>query len=168
MMHAQGNPDIEQLARAVGELLFERKLRLAAAESCTGGWVAMALTGIPGSSSWFDRGYVTYSNASKIQMLGVQPRTLDTEGAVSEQTVAEMTQGALGKSGVDVALAISGIAGPGGGTAEKPVGTVCFAWQRQGEEAIVSRQRFDGDRQQVRRQAVVHALTQLLELVRNA
>jgi nicotinamide-nucleotide amidase len=167
MMHVEENPGIEQLAKAVGDLLVECRLRLAVAESCTGGWVAMALTAVPGSSGWFDRGYVTYSNASKIQMLGVRQRTLDTRGAVSEQTVVEMTQGAIAKSGVDVALAISGVAGPGGGTAEKPVGTVCFAWQRQGEEAIVARQRFDGDRQQVRRQAVAHALTQLLELVRN-
>jgi len=154
--------DPEQLAQRLGERLSRAGLRLAVAESCTGGWLAMALTSVPGSSDWFDRGYVTYSNRSKQEMLGVRGQTLAAHGAVSGQTVAEMTQGVLDGSGVDLALAISGIAGPGGGSAEKPVGTVWFAWQRRGEGARVERHRFAGDRRQVRRQAVVFALERLL------
>jgi len=155
----------QELALEVSQLLRARRLRLAVAESCTGGWVATVLTGIAGSSSWFDRGYVTYSNESKQQMLGVRAETLAAHGAVSEQTVAEMTAGVLAQSGTDVALAISGIAGPGGGTVEKPVGTVYFAWQLKGEEAVTGREWFDGDRESVRRQAVIHALKQLILLV---
>lgn len=158
---------VEQLALELAQLLHNRRLRLAVAESCTGGWVATALTAIAGSSEWFDRGYVTYSNQAKQQMLGVRAATLETYGAVSEQTVAEMTRGALAESGVDAVLAISGIAGPGGGTAEKPVGTICFAWQLKGGEAVTDRQWFDGDRQSVRRQAVIHALKQLIRLTGN-
>ena len=122
-MEAHETAGLEGLALQVAQLLSAQQLRLAVAESCTGGWVAMVLTGIAGSSQWFDRGFVTYSNQSKQQMLGVQAATLETCGAVSEQTVAEMTQGALKASDADVTLAISGIAGPGGGTPAKPVGT---------------------------------------------
>ena len=156
---------IDQLTQAVAELCRARHLQLAVAESCTGGWVAMALTSLAGSSEWFDRGFVTYSNRAKQEMLGVRTETLETCGAVSEQTVAEMTQGALAASGVDLALAISGIAGPGGGTIEKPVGTVCFAWQMQQGKAITAREWFGGDRQAVRRQAVEHALGRLVEIL---
>ena len=164
-MTAQHSNSIETLAQAVAERLHALGLRLTVAESCTGGWVAMALTGIEGSSEWFDRGFVTYSNRSKEQMLGVRAATLQAQGAVSEQTVAEMTDGALAASDADLALAISGIAGPGGGTPDKPVGTVCFAWQRKQQPARTARLRFSGDRQAVRRQAVAHALQGLLELV---
>jgi nicotinamide-nucleotide amidase len=158
---------IEQAAADLARLLHEKGLRMVTAESCTGGWVAQALTGVVGSSEWFDRGYVTYSNASKQQMLGVSSDTLEAYGAVSEQTVAEMTAGALANSGVDAALAISGIAGPGGGSEQKPVGTVFFAWQLRGEAAVTSREWFEGDRQGVRRQAVVHALMRLHRLIRD-
>ncbi|MEN8179760.1 MAG: nicotinamide-nucleotide amidase [Pseudomonadota bacterium] len=165
-MTEKGASGLEQLANEVAQLLHEQKLRLAVAESCTGGWVAMALTGVVGSSEWFDRGFVTYSNQAKQQMLGVLASTLETYGAVSEQTVAEMTQGALTASGADATLAISGIAGPGGGTPEKPVGTVCFAWQLKQAEAVTATQWFAGDRQAVRRQAVEYALKQLLEVIK--
>ena len=164
-MAEQDTNDIERLSNTVAQLLLSRGLRLAVAESCTGGWVAMALTAIPGSSEWFDRGYVTYSNSAKQQVLGVSEATLQRYGAVSEQTVAEMTAGTLTTSATDLALAISGIAGPGGGTVEKPVGTVCFAWQCKHRPAVTARRLFDGDREAVRRQAVVHALQGLIELV---
>ncbi len=166
-MMQQDNPKLAQLANEVAQLLRQQQLRLAVAESCTGGWVAMVLTGIPGSSAWFDRGFVTYSNQAKQQMLGVQAATLQTYGAVSEQTVAEMARGALTASDADLSLAISGIAGPGGGTPEKTVGTVCFAWQLRQGETVIATVWFPGDRQAVRRQAVEYALQKLLELVRN-
>ena len=166
-MMQQDNPRLAQLANEVAQLLRQQQLRLAVAESCTGGWVAMVLTGIPGSSAWFDRGFVTYSNQAKQQMLGVQAATLQTYGAVSEQTVAEMARGALTASDADLSLAISGIAGPGGGTPEKTVGTVCFAWQLRQGETVIATAWFPGDRQAVRRQAVEYALQKLLELVRN-
>jgi nicotinamide-nucleotide amidase len=156
---------IPQLANTLAQMLHLRGLQLVVAESCTGGWVAMALTGIVGSSEWFDRGYVTYSNRSKQQMLGVKATTLEVYGAVSEQTVAEMTNGALAASGADLALAISGIAGPGGGSVEKPVGTVCFAWQRQSQQPITLRHWFAGERDAVRAQAVAYALQGLLDLL---
>ncbi|MDJ0807429.1 MAG: CinA family protein [Gammaproteobacteria bacterium] len=158
---------LERLAQEVGVCLTERAFRLAVAESCTGGWVAMVLTGVAGSSQWFDRGFVTYSNQAKQQMLGVQASTLETYGAVSEQTVAAMTRGALAVSDVDISLSISGIAGPGGGTPEKPVGTVCFAWQFRQQPAVTAWRWFPGDRRAVRRQAAEHALETLLELLEN-
>lgn len=153
---------IDALVQRVAQMLRDRGLRLAVAESCTGGWVAAALTALPGSSDWFDRGYVTYSNAAKQQMLGVSQITLEAYGAVSEQTVAEMVDGVIQQGNCDLALAISGIAGPTGGSAEKPVGTVCFAWRFRQEPVITTRLHFDGDRQQVRVQAVIHALEQLI------
>jgi nicotinamide-nucleotide amidase len=145
--------------------MTEKGLRLTVAESCTGGWLAKVITDLPGSSAWFECGFVTYSNASKQSMLGVSEETLSVHGAVSEATVSEMTQGALKQSGADLALAVSGIAGPGGGSDEKPVGTVCFAWQRQGEEANVSRERFSGDRETIRLQSVLYLLARLGELL---
>ncbi|MES9970142.1 MAG: nicotinamide-nucleotide amidase [Candidatus Thiodiazotropha sp.] len=140
--------------------------RLVVAESCTGGWLAKILTDLAGSSDWFDRGYVTYSNQAKQEMLGVSRGVLQQFGAVSEACVLEMAQGALRQSGAEVAIAISGIAGPAGGSAEKPVGTVYFAWQIKGGEGKADRQCFTGDRNQVRWQAVVHALQELEHLLR--
>lgn len=159
------NDNLERLANQLAQALHEKKLRMTVAESCTGGWVAMALTGVPGSSEWFDRGFVTYSNQSKQQMLGVRGSTLEQFGAVSEQTVAEMTAGALTESGTDAALAISGVAGPGGGTLEKPVGTVCFAWQLRQGRPVTAREWFAGDRQAVRRQAAAHAIKRMIQLL---
>ncbi len=153
------------LTEYCADRLRARGLRLAVAESCTGGWLAKVLTDLPGSSEWFDRGYVTYSNAAKQSMLGVREATLIAHGAVSPETVSEMTRGALRESGADLALAVSGIAGPGGGSDTKPVGTVCFAWQRRGGEPRVSRERFDGDREAVRSQSVAYLLARLAEML---
>ena len=120
--------ELEKLAERLGHLLLERGEWLAAAESCTGGWLAQSVTAIAGSSAWFDRGFVTYSNAAKMDMLGVPESTLDRHGAVSEAVARAMAQGALAHSRADWTVAITGIAGPGGGSPEKPIGTVCFAW----------------------------------------
>ena len=149
---------LRALAAELATLLTREGLMLALAESCTGGWVAKVCTDLAGSSSWFERGFVTYTNASKQEMLGVSGETLSRHGAVSEQTVAEMAAGALARSHAQLAVAISGIAGPGGGTEEKPVGTVCFAFARSGGGTVAERLCFEGDREQVRRQAVAHAL----------
>lgn len=151
-----------ELAQQVGAALKARGLKLATAESCTGGWVSMALTAVAGSSDWFERGYVTYSNAAKREELGVREETLRRQGAVSEETAREMAAGATRKAGVQAALAITGIAGPTGGSAAKPVGTVCFAWAHGGKISSETK-RFDGDRESVRRQSVLHALQGLLE-----
>ncbi|MES9992335.1 MAG: nicotinamide-nucleotide amidase [Candidatus Thiodiazotropha sp.] len=156
---------VEAMSARCADLLRHFGYRLVVAESCTGGWLAKILTDLAGSSEWFDRGFVTYSNQAKQAMLGVSSATLQQHGAVSKACVIEMTQGALNESGADVALAISGIAGPGGGTAEKPVGTVCFAWQFKGEDANSTQIQFEGDRNQVRWQAVVYALQQLEHLL---
>lgn len=148
-------------AEALGQALAASGFRLVVAESCTGGWIAKTLTGIPGASDWFDAGFVTYSNDAKIRALGVSPQTIDEFGAVSEAVVRAMTAGARHATGADAAIAVSGVAGPGGGTADKPVGTVWFAWSlRQRDWA--SCMRFDGDRDAVRRQAVKHAIRTLL------
>jgi nicotinamide-nucleotide amidase len=151
-----------ELAQRIGDALKARGLRLVTAESCTGGWVSMALTAVAGSSDWFERGYVTYSDAAKREDLGVQEDTLRRHGAVSEETAREMAAGALKRGGGQVALAITGIAGPTGGSAAKPVGTVCFAWAHGGKISSETR-RFDGDRESVRRQSVLHALQGLLQ-----
>lgn len=152
---------LEKLARRVGRHLQAAGLKLTLAESCTGGWIAKAITDVPGSSAWFETGFVTYGNAAKQRLLGVKAATLKRHGAVSETTVLEMARGALGVSGADVAVAVSGIAGPDGGTPEKPVGLVWFAWahRRGGRVQVkaVSR-RFSGDRARVRGQAVAYAL----------
>ena len=156
---------MNELARTVGERLKAKKALLVTAESCTGGWVAQAVTAIAGSSDWFERGFVTYSNAAKEEMLGVRHETIVNHGAVSEETAREMALGALDHSRGTVALAITGIAGPGGGTAAKPVGTVCFAWARKGYAVSTESRRFAGDRDAVRRQSVEHALKKVLELL---
>jgi nicotinamide-nucleotide amidase len=156
---------LDELAGRVGGLLLERKRMLATAESCTGGWLAKCLTDIAGSSAWFERGFVTYSNRAKQDMLGVAAATLETSGAVSEASVGEMVRGALVHSAADVAVAISGIAGPAGGSPDKPVGTVCFAWLVAGGQPRVETRRFDGDREAVRRQAVVRALEVLVDVL---
>ncbi len=152
------------LAEQLGAELRRHGLMLAVAESCTGGWIAQAVTAVAGSSQWFERGFVTYSNTAKMEMLGVQPTTLNAHGAVSEATVREMAEGALAHSHAQVALAVSGIAGPGGGTLDKPVGTVWFAWSRLGWSTQAQVRRLSGDREAVRRQAVVVALQGALDM----
>ena len=156
---------LTDLAQQVGEALSREQCMLTTAESCTGGWVAQAITAIAGSSHWFERGFVTYTNTAKQEMLGVSVSTLEAEGAVSEATVSEMVKGALENSHAQVALAISGIAGPGGGSDEKPVGTVCFAWGNNQNVLITKTQRFDGNRLEVRQQAVMVALQGLLSML---
>ena len=153
---------IGELAGMLGERLKAARSSLVTAESCTGGWVAQAVTSVAGSSDWFDRGYVTYSNAAKREVLGVARATLRRHGAVSEQTARAMAKGALRNRKGTFALAITGIAGPGGGGAGKPVGTVCFAWT-QGRKIRSETRRFRGSRASVRRQSVAHALQRALE-----
>ena len=154
---------LEALAAQVGELLKTNGQKLATAESCTGGWVAQCLTAIAGSSDWFERGFVTYSNEAKVDMLGVEAETLAAHGAVSEATAAAMAAGALRHSRADWALSVTGIAGPGGGSPDKPVGTVCFGWAAFDGRVETQTVHFSGDRAQVRAQSVVHALGGLLE-----
>lgn len=156
---------LASLAAELGRRLQALGLMVATAESCTGGWVAKTLTDIAGSSAWLDRGFVTYSNAAKQDMLGVRAETLNAVGAVSEAVVREMAEGALARSRADLTVAISGIAGPGGGTSDKPVGTVWLAWARQGGESLARRFQFGGDRAQVRAQSVRAALEGLLKLL---
>ncbi len=153
------------LAERTGRALEQRGLMLATAESCTGGWIAEAITAVPGSSAWFDRGFVTYTYISKREMLGVRPETLEEHGAVSEAVVREMVEGALHASHAQIAVSVSGTAGPSGGTREKPVGTVCFGWAARGSAPRVETCHFAGDREAVRRQAVAHGLTGLLETI---
>ncbi|MCZ7563405.1 MAG: CinA family protein [Burkholderiales bacterium] len=153
---------LDALARAVGACLKAAGGVLATAESCTGGWVAQAVTSVAGSSQWFDRGFVTYSNDAKQEMLGVSGETLARHGAVSEEAAREMALGALARSRADVVLAVTGVAGPAGGTAAKPVGMVCFAWARRGGAPRTETRRFNGDREQVRRESVAAALQGVL------
>jgi len=165
---ACGDDELRALAARVGERLLGAGRSLALAESCTGGWVAKVVTDVDGCSAWFDRGFVTYTNRSKQELLGVREQTLAGQGAVSEATVREMALGALERSGASVSVAISGIAGPGGGSADKPVGTVWCAWAVDGEVSTVACFRLDGDRESVRRQAVAGALDGVLEAVEGA
>lgn len=156
---------LEHLAARVGEALKSRHLWLATAESCTGGWVGEAITSVSGSSAWYDRGFITYTNEAKRDMLGVSTTTLADFGAVSEPCVREMAAGAVAHSRANVAVAISGIAGPTGGSPDKPVGLVWFAWALPGNEVRSEQCLFPGSRQAVRMQAVNHALSRLLDLL---
>ena len=158
---------MDKLAAQVGEALKSHSMMLATAESCTGGGVAQAITEVAGSSAWFERGFVTYSNLSKQQMLDVREATLKQHGAVSEMTVREMVAGALQHSAAQVALSVSGIAGPDGGTADKPVGTVWFAWGTKGGETRAQRYQLSGNRAEVRAQAVRIALQGVVNLLNN-
>ena len=156
---------MNELVQRIAERLAARGALLATAESCTGGWAAQALTALAGSSSWFERGFVTYSNAAKEEMLGVRAETLARHGAVSEEAAREMALGALSRSRASVAFAITGIAGPSGGSAAKPVGTICLAWALKGGAPRSETRHFAGDREAVRRQAVERALAGVLELL---
>jgi nicotinamide-nucleotide amidase len=155
--------ELENLAARLGRALLARNLRLATAESCTGGWIAKALTDIPGSSQWLEGGIVAYSNAAKSAVLGVPAALIAAHGAVSEPVVRAMAEGARARLGVALAVAVSGIAGPDGGTPDKPVGTVWTAWAN-GRETTAAREQFGGDREAVRRQSVALALRRLIEL----
>lgn len=168
-VHAVLDQDLYRLAEEVGRRARAAAWRIVTAESCTAGWIAKALTDVPGSSAWVDSGYVTYSNIAKIRDLGVSSQTLSEHGAVSEATVREMANGALRAAGVEMAIAVSGVAGPDGGTTEKPVGTVWFGVataEVQGPAAVCELRRFAGGRDRVRRQSVDHALRLALRLLR--
>lgn len=150
--------ELRQLSERVGLALKARGASITTAESCTGGWIAKVITDIAGSSSWFERGFVTYSNEAKSQMIGVKPETLAAYGAVSEPVVVEMAIGALKAARADYAISVSGIAGPDGGSDEKPVGTVWFGFASVNGQGITRRECFPGDRDAVRRQATAYAL----------
>lgn len=160
--------NISTLAEGLGAALKARGYMLALAESCTGGMAAEAVTSVAGSSAWFDRGFVTYSNAAKIEMLGVSSQTLEKFGAVSEEVAAQMVLGcfkigASKNSHAQIAGSITGIAGPDGGTAEKPVGTVCFAWAKLNMPTLTTTQTFAGNRQEIRQQATAFMLARLID-----
>jgi nicotinamide-nucleotide amidase len=157
--------ELELIAERLGQTLLARGEFLAAAESCTGGWLAQSVTAIAGSSGWFDRGFVTYSNEAKVEMLGVPETTLERHGAVSEATARAMARGVLSHSRANWAVSITGIAGPTGGSPEKPVGTVCFAWAQKDNGCEAQICHFSGDRAAVREQSVRHALNGLLKRV---
>ncbi len=157
---------MKSLAKRVGSRLKAADKKLVTAESCTGGWVAQAITAIPGSSDWFERGYVTYSNASKRELLGVRASTLARHGAVSEQTAREMARGAVRRGRGHVALAITGVAGPTGGSPGKPVGMVCFAWA-MGRSTRSQTRHFRGGRDTVRRRSVLWSLQGILRCLRS-
>ena len=154
-----------KLAADVGSALKARGLALATAESCTGGWIGEAVTAVPGSSDWYECGFITYTNVAKREMLGVAAATLEKFGAVSEETVKAMVAGALAHSHAQIAVAVSGVAGPSGGTPAKPVGTVCIAWGRRDGAPLAETRHFAGDREAVRRQSVECGLSGLLKLV---
>jgi nicotinamide-nucleotide amidase len=158
-------PALQRLAEQVGARLHQAGLTLVTAESCTGGWIAKTITDIAGSSAWFDCGLAAYSYEAKQGLLGVRPETLLRHGAVSEETVLEMVSGALIHSGASVAIAVTGIAGPSGGTPDKPVGTVWIAWKRRGGYPVMKRYAFAGDRDAVRRQTVAAALAGVGEIL---
>lgn len=157
--------EIDELSRRLGEACTAAKVKLAAAESCTGGGVGQAITRTAGSSAWFDRGFVTYSNEAKVDLLGVREETLGSHGAVSEAVAREMAVGALHQSSAGFAVAVTGVAGPGGGTATKPVGLVWFAWASLDGPVRTKFEVFGGDRDAIRSQAVAEALRGLVELV---
>ena len=158
--------DITVMAQEMGRIAKRRGIMIATAESCTGGGIAAAITRIPGSAKWFDRGFVTYHNLAKHQMLGVREATLHKYGAVSEPVARQMAAGALRRSQATVSVAVTGIAGPTGGTREKPVGTVWFAWAAKNNPVQSRMFRFEGDRYEVRRQTVAMALQGIIDLLK--
>jgi nicotinamide-nucleotide amidase len=163
--------ELVTLSEAIAEIALmpsrQRRLLIATAESCTGGWAAQVITHTAGSSAWFERGFVTYANEAKTDMLGVRPETLEKRGAVSEHTAAEMASGALKNSNALISLSITGVAGPAGGSPGKPVGTVIFGWCIRDQTPETERCQFSGDREAIRRLAVIHALQGLVTRARS-
>ncbi len=157
--------ELIELAQRVAEIMLAKNWMLTTAESCTGGWVAQTVTAIAGSSNWFERGFVTYSNQAKQEMLDVPATTLQTYGAVSEATALAMAIGALQHSQAQISIAVTGVAGPDGGTKEKPVGTVWFGFAGSAITPVAKCQHFQGDRRNVREQSVAFALTELLRFI---
>lgn len=166
-MHNVTDAELQQLTSQVAQCLLAVNWRLSVAESCTGGWLGKCCTDLAGSSLWFDRGFITYSNQAKQDLVQVKTSTLTQFGAVSEQTASEMAQGALTESMADISVAITGIAGPDGGTIDKPVGTVWFAWATKNTVVRTQCEHFDGDRESVRRQAVKYALQGIIKNARD-
>ena len=156
---------MEDLAVTLARVLQARNAKVATAESCTGGWLAKRITDVAGSSAWFDQGFITYSNDAKQELLGVSGATLEMHGAVSEPTVREMAEGMLGRGGATVTAAITGVAGPSGGSEDKPVGTVWLAWAMEGKKTLTTLRQFSGDRENVRRAAVRTALEGLIGML---
>lgn len=157
--------ELTNLATESGQELQRKGFILAVAESCTGGGIAQTITEIAGSSKWFDRGFITYSNQAKEQMLGVNPKTLKQWGAVSAETALEMAQGVLENSDADCAISVTGIAGPDGGSVEKPVGTVFIGWKLKNTDAKVKKYLFKGNRHEIRQQAILSSLKGLIALL---
>lgn len=157
--------ELTRLAQCAGESLSQHNLLLTLAESCTGGGIAQSITDIAGSSAWFERGFVTYSNASKQELLDVNPQTLAQFGAVSLQTALEMAQGALRNSHADLAYAVTGIAGPSGGSPDKPVGCIYMAWQFKQDQAMGQHLQFAGNRSEIRHQVITHVLMHIVALL---
>lgn len=162
------HPAASELVDRLSHLLLAHNMMVVTAESCTGGGIARRLTDVPGSSLWFERGFVTYSNDAKREDLGVPAEVLERSGAVSEETAAAMAAGALARSHGHISVAVTGIAGPGGGSEDKPVGTVCFAWGTREGETRTARVVFDGNRAQVREQSELMAIQGLLDLMEAA
>jgi nicotinamide-nucleotide amidase len=159
------NLDIDDVIATLAKTLLAKGWRLSTAESCTGGLVSASITALAGSSEWFERGYITYSNQAKSEDIDVSQNLIEEYGAVSDQVARAMALGAKQNSGSDIALSITGIAGPTGGSSEKPVGTVCFAWVLANDQMISETKHFEGDRQQIRQQACDFSLRKLLSLV---
>ena len=160
-MNINNQISLLDLASRIGDSFLSRSQFLTTAESCTGGWVSMLITSVAGSSQWFDRGFVTYSNEAKQEMLAVNSQVIEIHGAVSEETARHMVLGAVEHSHAQAGLSVTGIAGPGGGSDEKPVGTVCFGWLVDGQ-CETETCHFSGDREDIRRQSAEHVLTGLL------
>ncbi len=158
--------ELESLSTELGTLLNRKNYFFTTAESCTGGWVGQSLTSVPGSSSWYGCGFITYSNTAKHKILDVSKDTLISHGAVSQEVVEEMVNGALKKSKANLGVAISGIAGPGGGTSERPVGTVCLAWKLNDLPASSVTEVFEGSREEVRFKSVSKALKEAINLLK--
>jgi nicotinamide-nucleotide amidase len=159
------NQDLHEITQALARVLIKNNWRISTAESCTGGMVAVSITELAGSSDWFERGYVTYSNQAKSEDIDVSQNLIEQHGAVSDQVARAMALGAKQNSGSDLSLSITGIAGPTGGSPKKPIGTVCFAWVLANDQIVSETKHFEGDRQQIRQQACDFSLRKLLSLV---
>ena len=162
---ATSEQELRDLAEQLGDCLSAKGMKLASAESCTGGWLAKIITDIAGSSAWFSGSVVCYSNASKHSLLGVAEKTLNEFGAVSGETVLEMSDGIFSHTEADVAVSVSGIAGPDGGSEDKPVGLVWLSWGKRDKSVFANPFNFDGDREEVRKQSIKQALICLLDLL---
>ena len=167
IINAIDDQTLHDLAKQVGLALTRQGLMLASAESCTGGWLGQIVTSIPGSSTWYQSGFITYTANSKQKMLGISTKTLKEYGEVSEQMARDMAHGVVTKSGAQVSVSITGIAGPGGGTTKKPVGMVCFAWEMKDNHMRSETRHFSGDREAVRQQSVAVAMQGLITLLRD-